>query len=239
MFATLCFSAAVTSAEGKRQGDCGGHGEGSDDSEGVLRGLLLPSQHAVCAEPRRGVRRRSARTIPRACDPRSRCGSSSARSGGCARRGRSPRPRNRPRCTQPEPTDRARRGRARIESSPVQREEWASVRITVLGKSPSWQDAGGACSGYLVQHEGTRCCWTAATACSQAARRVIDYVDLDAVVISHMHADHCLDLVPYAYALTYAPRQQPVPVAGYPGHNPARPVLHIPPGATRDPAHPR
>ena len=25
------------------------------------------------------------------------------------------------------------------------------MRITVLGKSPSWQDVGGACSGYLVQ----------------------------------------------------------------------------------------
>ncbi len=27
------------------------------------------------------------------------------------------------------------------------------MRITVLGKSPAWQDAGGACSGYLVQDE--------------------------------------------------------------------------------------
>ena len=25
------------------------------------------------------------------------------------------------------------------------------MRLTVLGKSPSWQDAGGACSGYLLQ----------------------------------------------------------------------------------------
>ena len=25
------------------------------------------------------------------------------------------------------------------------------MRLTVLGKSPSWQDAGGACSGYLVE----------------------------------------------------------------------------------------
>ena len=29
------------------------------------------------------------------------------------------------------------------------------VQVTVLGKSPSWQDAGGACSGYLVQEDGT------------------------------------------------------------------------------------
>jgi ribonuclease BN (tRNA processing enzyme) len=57
-------------------------------------------------------------------------------------------------------------------------------------------------------------------------------VDVDAVVISHLHADHFLDLVPYAYALTYAPRQQPVPVDRWPGtDNPARPELHGPPGA--------
>jgi ribonuclease BN (tRNA processing enzyme) len=63
-------------------------------------------------------------------------------------------------------------------------------------------------------------------------RERIDYVDVDAVVISHLHADHFLDLVPYSYALTYAPRQQPVPVDRWPGtDNPARPDLYAPPGA--------
>ena len=58
-------------------------------------------------------------------------------------------------------------------------------------------------------------------------RRFVDYVDVDAVVISHLHADHFLDLVPFASALHYAPRQQPVPVGGYPGTDrPARPRLH-------------
>jgi ribonuclease BN (tRNA processing enzyme) len=57
-------------------------------------------------------------------------------------------------------------------------------------------------------------------------------VDVGAVVISHLHADHFLDLVPYSYALTYAPRQQPVPVDRWPGTDcPACPVLHVPPGA--------
>ena len=37
--------------------------------------------------------------------------------------------------------------------------------------------------------------------------------------------------MPYSYALTYAPRQQPVPVDRWPGtDNPARPELHVPPG---------
>ncbi len=64
-------------------------------------------------------------------------------------------------------------------------------------------------------------------------RRFCDYVDVDAVVLSHLHADHFLDLVPYAYALTYAPRQQPVPVDRWPGtDNPARPLLYAPKGST-------
>ena len=29
------------------------------------------------------------------------------------------------------------------------------MRLTVLGKSPSWQDAGGACSGYLIEEDGS------------------------------------------------------------------------------------
>jgi ribonuclease BN (tRNA processing enzyme) len=38
--------------------------------------------------------------------------------------------------------------------------------------------------------------------------------------------------VPFSYALTYAPRQQPVPVDRWPGTDtPARPVLHAPAGA--------
>jgi ribonuclease BN (tRNA processing enzyme) len=63
-------------------------------------------------------------------------------------------------------------------------------------------------------------------------RGICDYVDVDAVLITHPHADHFFDLIPFSYALLYAPRQQPVPVAGWPGTaTPARPVLHVPPGA--------
>ena len=107
------------------------------------------------------------------------------------------------------------------------------MRITVLGKSPAWQDAGGACSGYLVEHEGTRVLLDCGNGVFAKLRSFVDYVDVDGVVISHIHADHCLDLIPYAYALTYAPRQQPVPVGGHPGTNrPARPTLHLPPEGT-------
>src|SRR4029453_15792372 len=106
------------------------------------------------------------------------------------------------------------------------------MRLTVLGKSPSWQDAGGAGSGYLMGEEGTSVLVDFGNRLFSKLRERIDYIDLDAVVISHLHADHFLDLVPYSYALTYAPRQQPVPVDRWPGtDSPARPELHVPPGA--------
>ena len=108
------------------------------------------------------------------------------------------------------------------------------MRLTVLGKSPAWQDAGGACSGYLIEENSTALLIDCGNGVFAKLRERIDYVDVDAVVISHLHADHFLDLVPYSYALTYAPRQQPVPVDRWPGtDDPARPWLHAPPGATK------
>jgi ribonuclease BN (tRNA processing enzyme) len=107
------------------------------------------------------------------------------------------------------------------------------MRLTVLGKSPSWQDAGGACSGYLIEEAGTTVVVDFGNGVFSKLRRFRDYTRVDAVVISHLHADHFLDLVPFSYALTYAPRQQPVPVDRWPGtEEPARPQLIAPHGAT-------
>lgn len=106
------------------------------------------------------------------------------------------------------------------------------MRITVLGKSPSWCDAGGACSGYLVQEGDFTLLLDCGNGVFSKLRCVCDYVDVDAVLISHLHADHFLDLLPFSYGLTYAPRQQPVAVAGWAGtDHPARPDLYAPNGA--------
>src|SRR3954471_9342434 len=114
-----------------------------------------------------------------------------------------------------------------------QMERVERLRITVLGKSPSWQDADGACSGYLIEEAGTCLLVDCGNGVFSKLRRFRDYVAVDAVVISHLHADHFLDLVPFSYALTYAPRQQPVPVDRWPGTDrPARPLLYAPRGAT-------
>jgi ribonuclease BN (tRNA processing enzyme) len=89
-----------------------------------------------------------------------------------------------------------------------------AVRVTVLGKSPAFADVGGACSGYLVHEGSTTLLMDIGNGVFGKLRAAADYSAVDAVVISHMHADHSLDLVPFAYALIYAPdgraRQEPV-----------------------------
>lgn len=102
----------------------------------------------------------------------------------------------------------------------------------MLGKSPAWADAGGACSGYLIEDGDTTVLLDCGSGVFAKLRERVDYVDVDAVVLSHLHADHFIDVIPYAYALLLTPRQQPVPVAGHPGTDePARPRLIAPPGA--------
>jgi ribonuclease BN (tRNA processing enzyme) len=96
------------------------------------------------------------------------------------------------------------------------------VHITVLGKSPSWPDAGGACSGYLVEDGQTSMVVDCGSGVFAQLRTVRDYIDVDAIVISHMHADHFADLIPYACALTYGPRERP-----------PRPQLMLPPDGVR------
>jgi ribonuclease BN (tRNA processing enzyme) len=55
-------------------------------------------------------------------------------------------------------------------------------------------------------------------------RAAIDYLDVDAVLITHMHPDHTLDLIPFACALSYSPRRR-----GH-GDGAPRPQLHVPEG---------
>jgi ribonuclease BN (tRNA processing enzyme) len=96
------------------------------------------------------------------------------------------------------------------------------VKITVLGKSPAWQDAGGACSGYLVEEGDCRVLIDCGNGVFGKLRDYCDYEDVDAVVITHLHSDHCFDVIPYAYALSYSPLAQS---AVRP-----RPNLYAPPG---------
>lgn len=90
-------------------------------------------------------------------------------------------------------------------SKPTWKVRLTAMRLTVLGKSPAWSDAGGACSGYLVQEGETALLADCGNGVFGKLREQIAYRDVDAVVISHLHGDHLLDLVPFSYALTLSP----------------------------------
>lgn len=96
------------------------------------------------------------------------------------------------------------------------------MQLTVLGKSPAWSDAGGACSGYLVTEGETAILLDCGNGVFGKLREHVGYRDVDAVVISHLHGDHLLDLVPFAYALTLSPSA---------GEGGPRPRLLAPEGA--------
>ncbi len=70
------------------------------------------------------------------------------------------------------------------------------MKITVLGGCGAWPAAGQACSGYLVEHEGFRLVLDPGYA---TLPRLLTYVaaeQVDAILISHGHPDHCADLNP-------------------------------------------
>jgi ribonuclease BN (tRNA processing enzyme) len=78
------------------------------------------------------------------------------------------------------------------------------VKITVLGGSGAWPTAAQACSGYLVQDEGFTLVIDPGYA---TLPRLLDHVtarDVDAVLISHGHPDHCADLNPLLRARALA-----------------------------------
>ena len=97
------------------------------------------------------------------------------------------------------------------------------MKLTVLGKSPAWTDAGGAGSGYLLEEGDTRVLLDAGSGVFAKLRAANDYAGIDAVVISHVHGDHFLDLIPFSYGLTLSPRP---PGAA----EQKRPRLFAPPG---------
>lgn len=69
------------------------------------------------------------------------------------------------------------------------------MQLTVLGSSGTFTSAGSVCSGYLVRTDQSTVLVDAGNGSTANLHRVIDLAELDAVVISHKHADHCVDLI--------------------------------------------
>lgn len=68
------------------------------------------------------------------------------------------------------------------------------MRLTVLGCSGSAPGPGAATSGYLVEAEGFRLVFDLGSGTLAALQTRCDPFDIGAVVLSHLHLDHCADV---------------------------------------------
>ncbi|MEV7601277.1 MBL fold metallo-hydrolase [Kitasatospora sp. NPDC089797] len=92
------------------------------------------------------------------------------------------------------------------------------LTVTVLGTCGAWPEAGRAASGFLVEQDGFR---LALDLGYGTLPRLLEHCgadELDAVVITHEHPDHCADLSALARARYFAePRGSRLPLYCTPG----------------------
>lgn len=92
------------------------------------------------------------------------------------------------------------------------------VKITVLGGCGAWPTASQACSGYLVEQDGFRLVLDPGYATLPQLLRYAAAEQVDAVLISHGHPDHCADLNPLLRARALGESPPPaLPVHALPG----------------------
>ncbi|WP_246147829.1 MBL fold metallo-hydrolase [Nonomuraea turkmeniaca] len=93
------------------------------------------------------------------------------------------------------------------------------MRCTVLGGCGAWPAAGQACSGYVLEHQGFRVLIDPGYAVLPRLLQRMRADEVDAVLVTHGHPDHCADL----NALLRARALADVPAGTLP--------VHAPPGA--------
>jgi ribonuclease BN (tRNA processing enzyme) len=100
----------------------------------------------------------------------------------------------------------------------------AAVRLTVVGCSGSFPGPDSAASCYLVEtSDDAGRVWRVLLDLGSGAlgplQRYTSLYDIDAVLLSHLHPDHCLDLTGMYVALKYRPGG---PAPAVPVHGPTR-----------------
>jgi ribonuclease BN (tRNA processing enzyme) len=97
--------------------------------------------------------------------------------------------------------------------------QYRNVKLTVVGCSPAWPNPNGAHAGYLVESTGGRLLVDCGPGVLARLRVREPWPRVDAIVISHLHLDHCGDLVPWLWGHLVGPAR------GTTG-----PELFVPPG---------
>ncbi|GAA2689696.1 MBL fold metallo-hydrolase [Streptomyces aculeolatus] len=77
------------------------------------------------------------------------------------------------------------------------------MKLTVVGCSGSFPSAESACSSYLVEAEGFALLLDMGNGALGALQQHCGLYDLDAILLSHLHADHCIDMCAYFVARYY------------------------------------
>ncbi|SEM18701.1 MBL fold metallo-hydrolase [Nonomuraea pusilla] len=79
------------------------------------------------------------------------------------------------------------------------------MKLTIVGCSGSYPGPDSPASCYLLEAEGFRMLLDLGSGALGALQRHVGLYDVDAVCLSHLHADHCLDICGYHVARTYGP----------------------------------
>jgi ribonuclease BN (tRNA processing enzyme) len=80
-----------------------------------------------------------------------------------------------------------------------------AVRLTIIGCSGSFPGPDSPASCYLLEADGFRLLLDLGNGAVGALQRHARLGDIDAVCLSHHHADHCLDLCPFWVARIFGP----------------------------------
>ncbi|TMK84792.1 MAG: MBL fold metallo-hydrolase [Actinobacteria bacterium] len=91
------------------------------------------------------------------------------------------------------------------------------MELIVLGAGGGWARPGGAASGYLVRADGFNLWIDLGTGTLANLQRHVGITDVDAVIVSHRHFDHFLDVYPFYLARWYGTDQPPIPLFAPPG----------------------
>lgn len=75
------------------------------------------------------------------------------------------------------------------------------MRVTVLGNNGPYPAAGGACSGYLLEHEGKKILLDCGNGVLANLQKVCRWEELDGIFLSHLHSDHMSDMMVLRYAI--------------------------------------
>jgi ribonuclease BN (tRNA processing enzyme) len=85
---------------------------------------------------------------------------------------------------------------------------WITVRATIVGCAGSFPGPESAASCYLIETDGFRLVLDLGSGAMGPLQRFADLDDIDAICLSHLHADHCLDMCGLAVAKTHHPLGQ-------------------------------